>query len=127
MDMHQSIDPKELLRKLKELNPLSSEDNMDYQRHCFVTVGATAGFRPLLEEVTSDVFLKKLASSGFGHLTVQCGPDAKWFSAKISALNDHYGLRIDSFERTNDMKTHFLSCRGSKGRPAGWLRYFSCR
>ena len=111
------LDPQDLTRRLQrlQLSINDDDDEMEFKRNCFVTVGATAGFRQLLEEVLSDRFLKKLASSGFAALTVQCGPDAKWFADQVSALPDRQGLKITSFERTDDMKPYFLECRGQKG------------
>ena len=85
-------------------------------RSCFVTVGATTGFRALLEEILSDQFLSTLAAQGYGHLTVQAGPDHRWFKTCADALQDSHGLQIDSFERSHNMQHEFLRCRGQKDK-----------
>jgi len=86
-------------------------------RKCFVTVGATAGFRPLLESVATRSFLGELALYKFTKLEIQCGPDFEWFEAMMARLQpeDLHGLKVTAFDLTDDMKSHFLSCRGEKG------------
>lgn len=54
-------------------------------KYVFVTVGASASFKPLIEEVISDAFLAKLESLSFTHLNVQCGPDYEFFKAAVAA------------------------------------------
>src|SRR5207244_2831402 len=49
-------------------------------RNCFVTVGATASFKLLLEEICRPEFLVQLRQCGYTGLDVQCGPDLEWFS-----------------------------------------------
>ncbi|KAK5661656.1 hypothetical protein OQA88_9756 [Cercophora sp. LCS_1] len=95
---------------LKALQPLSN-------RRCFVTVGATAGFRQLLDEITEPAFLAFLAKSGFESLDVQCGPDHEWLTTKISNLgaDENHGVKITAFNLTNDMQGYMLRCRGEKG------------
>ena len=53
----------------------ASSDGEPLRRVAFVTVGATAGFRPLLQEVLSDAFIARLLALGYTRLVVQCGPD----------------------------------------------------
>lgn len=95
---------------LKALAPLD-------HRRCFVTVGATASFRQLLEEIAQPSFLASLADNGFECLDVQCGPDHEWFDGTISSLTDDekHGIKITTFSLTNDMQGYMLRCRGEKG------------
>ncbi|KAL2171573.1 hypothetical protein VTG60DRAFT_2406 [Thermothelomyces hinnuleus] len=91
-------------------------------RSCFVTVGATAGFRALLEEVSTAGFLQCLAEHGYTTLEVQCGPDQAVFANRVASLSDDdkHGVAIHSFGYTRDMQAHILNCRGQAGvRPAG--------
>ena len=44
---------------------------------CLVTVGATASFEKLLQEVLSERFVAKLKATGFTHLIVQYGKDGQ--------------------------------------------------
>jgi beta-1,4-N-acetylglucosaminyltransferase len=85
-------------------------------RKCFVTVGATAGFRPLLEKVADSTFFGNLSVFKFTELEVQCGPDLEWFEDKIARMRpqDLHGLKVTAFDFTDDMKSHLLSCRGEK-------------
>ncbi|KAK4214643.1 hypothetical protein QBC37DRAFT_283250 [Rhypophila decipiens] len=100
--------------------PFPADDEPDHQptqlgRHCFVTIGATAGFRQLLEEIIDDAFLRCLASFGYDTLDVQCGPDHGWFESQAAQLTETYGVRIQHFAYTDDMQTHMLESRGKAG------------
>ncbi|KAK3682112.1 glycosyltransferase family 28 C-terminal domain-containing protein [Podospora appendiculata] len=91
-------------------------------RRCFVTIGATAGFRQLLAEIIQPEFLQCLSRHGFDELDVQCGPDHPWFEEHTKTLNDTqtYGIQIRSFEYTKNMQEHMLACRSQPGvRQAG--------
>ncbi len=91
-------------------------------RRCFVTVGATAGFRSLLDEVSSPAFLRALAGHGYVRLDVQCGPDLAAFEERVARLrdNDTRGVDVRPFAYTGDMMEHLVACRGERGvRPAG--------
>ncbi|KAK8138742.1 hypothetical protein PG984_002122 [Apiospora sp. TS-2023a] len=48
---------------------------------CFVTVGATASFRSLIEEVVAPKFVAALAAQGYDTMIVQCGPDFEYFES----------------------------------------------
>ena len=54
---------------------IAPSDGETLRRVAFVTVGATAGFRPLLQEVLSEAFIDRLLALGYTRLVVQCGPD----------------------------------------------------
>lgn len=91
-------------------------------RRCFVTVGATASFRVLIEEVSSPTFLQCLAEHGYTRLDVQCGPDYQLFEQRINSLRDEdkHGIEIGMFAYTDAMADYMLACRGEAGvRPAG--------
>ena len=91
-------------------------------RRCFVTVGATAGFRSLLEEVSSAGFLQTLAEHGYTLLDVQCGPDQAAFDARVARLRDEdrHGVEVRSFAYTGGMHEYVLACRSERNvRPAG--------
>lgn len=47
------------------------------RRVAFVSVGATAGFCPLVREVLSEPFIAKLLELGYTQLVIQCGPDSE--------------------------------------------------
>jgi beta-1,4-N-acetylglucosaminyltransferase len=91
-------------------------------RRCFVTVGATAGFAALLEEVSTPGFLQCLGDHGYRFLDVQCGPDVDLFHQRISNLSDEEkgGVSVLYFGYTPDMQGYILGCRGEENvRPAG--------
>jgi hypothetical protein len=48
------------------------------RRECFVTVGATASFRSLLDQALSIPFVFRLSELKYTHLTIQCGPDLEY-------------------------------------------------
>ncbi|KAK8124921.1 glycosyltransferase family 1 protein [Apiospora kogelbergensis] len=48
---------------------------------CFVTVGATVGFRSLVTEMVTPKVVSALAKQGFDTLIVQCGPDFEYFES----------------------------------------------
>lgn len=86
-----------------------------FGRQCFITVGATAGFRQLIEEAMSDDFLRTLASLGYDRIDIQCGPDHDFFKMKASEIREFYGLKIRHFGYTGDMQSHMVECRGKAG------------
>ncbi|KAH6617299.1 hypothetical protein F5144DRAFT_660337 [Chaetomium tenue] len=91
-------------------------------RCCFVTVGATAGFRSLLDEVTTAGFFDCLANHGYTFLHIQCGPDLAAVEGRIARLSDEEkrGISVLCFRYTDDMTAHIVSCRGQDNvRPAG--------
>jgi beta-1,4-N-acetylglucosaminyltransferase len=66
---------------------------------CFVTVGATAAFRKLLEQVLTSDFTKTLAGHGYTHLLVQYGKDGKELFDEFAAnLEAHNGLTFGGFD-----------------------------
>ncbi|KAI1107063.1 glycosyltransferase family 1 protein [Jackrogersella minutella] len=93
----------------------ASEGGHRIYKCAFVTVGASASFKPLIEEVLSDAFIAKLKSLGFTHLIVQCGPDYDYFeSAKPRRdSNDSNGLNITGFPFKKDLQPWFALAAAS--------------
>ncbi|KAI1332637.1 glycosyltransferase family 1 protein [Xylariaceae sp. FL0255] len=96
--------------------PKCSKQGGRPSRTAFVTIGATAGFRPLLEEVVSGNFLDALRSLHFTHLIVQCGPDLAYFESikPKDALKSH-GLEISSFSYAPGLNEYFILASRGKG------------
>ncbi|KAI1165587.1 hypothetical protein F5B18DRAFT_610252 [Nemania serpens] len=85
-------------------------------RTAFVTIGATAGFRPLLQEVVSHKFLMTLKSLDFTNLVVQCGPDLEYFdSLRPSHAQKSYGVEITAFSYAPDLKKYFMQASRGGG------------
>lgn len=83
------------------------------ERHCLVTVGATARFTQLLTEVLEAPFLSTLRDYGFTHLTVQCGKDLEWFHNTLGSLSPKvtHGLQITGFDFVDDLTDEMVKCR----------------
>ncbi|PHH61243.1 hypothetical protein CDD81_621 [Ophiocordyceps australis] len=58
------------------------------QRHCLVTVGATVGFKQLIQQVLEPAFWAFIRDQGFTSLRIQCGPDISWASTRLVELQD---------------------------------------
>lgn len=86
-------------------------------RRCFVTVGATAAFASLLDEVGSAGFLQSLAENGFTTLDVQCGPGLASFEERMAGISDQdrHGVEVASFAYTQAMEAYLQNCRGERG------------
>ncbi|GKT90537.1 glycosyltransferase family 28 domain-containing protein [Colletotrichum tofieldiae] len=100
----------------KGTNPLGIE------RHCLVTVGATARFTQLLTEVLSPTFLDFIAENRYTHLTLQCGKDYEHFSRQVlpPLLDRHQRLEITAFDFVDDLTVEMTKCRAQPGvREAG--------
>jgi beta-1,4-N-acetylglucosaminyltransferase len=88
-------------------------------RVCLVTVGATTGFKTLIDSVLSPNFWQYIASQGFTELHVQCGPDVISASKQLTFLKDELpsGLTIDIFDvKKNLMKEEMILCRDLEGK-----------
>lgn len=64
----------------------------------FVTVGATATFKELIEEVFESHTLQALAKEGYTKLRVQAGPDADYWKSNIPPAEKIPGLEIEVFD-----------------------------
>jgi beta-1,4-N-acetylglucosaminyltransferase len=68
---------------------------------CFVTIGATASFNPLIAATLAPSFLKSLASAGYTHLLLQYGKEGqKIFQERAvdDANAEDVGISIDGFD-----------------------------
>ncbi|RDA90206.1 hypothetical protein CP533_0471 [Ophiocordyceps camponoti-saundersi (nom. inval.)] len=84
------------------------------ERHCLVTVGATVGFRALLEPVLEPSFWLFLKAESFTTLHIQAGPDARWASSRVAALRHEMpsGFDVQVFDLTADlMRDQMLRCK----------------
>ncbi|KAI0451197.1 hypothetical protein F5B21DRAFT_488059 [Xylaria acuta] len=96
------------------LNP--DKQHVKLARTAFVTIGATAGFRSLLQEVVSPKFLTTLRSLNFTDLVVQCGPDLEYFGAiRPDHAPTSYGVEITTFSYAPDLKQYYLQASQSDG------------
>ncbi|KAL8392559.1 hypothetical protein RB595_002666 [Gaeumannomyces hyphopodioides] len=85
-------------------------------RRAFVTVGATASFRPLLAEILRPSFLAWMVRYGFDNIQVQCGPDLAWFRSMVDQLDFDLGnLKISCFRYTTNMRDFIIPCRPVEG------------
>ncbi|KAI2779756.1 glycosyltransferase family 1 protein [Daldinia loculata] len=77
-------------------------------KYAFVTIGASASFKLLIEEVLSEAFLAKLKSLDFTHLIIQCGPDYDYFlSAEPEPCpDDPNELLITGFTYHDDIRRY---------------------
>ncbi|KAJ5476602.1 hypothetical protein N7475_002331 [Penicillium sp. IBT 31633x] len=66
---------------------------------CFVTVGATASFKKLLEQVLTSQFLEILAERGYTHLLVQYGKDGQQiFQSFVDSEQSYHGITLGGFD-----------------------------
>ncbi|KAK2027693.1 glycosyltransferase family 28 domain-containing protein [Colletotrichum zoysiae] len=92
------------------------------ERHCLVTVGATARFTQLLTEVLGPAFLDFLVENRYTHLNLQCGKDYEHFSRQVlpPLLGRHPDLEITAFDFVDDLTVEMIKCRTQPGvREAG--------
>jgi beta-1,4-N-acetylglucosaminyltransferase len=91
------------------------------ERHCLVTIGATARFTQLLHEVLQPDFLNHLAANNFTHLTLQCGTDLAQVREDLLALVPRPALQIATFAFVDDLVPDMVRCRAdpAAGRAAG--------
>ncbi|KAI8165654.1 hypothetical protein K4K49_008365 [Colletotrichum sp. SAR 10_70] len=94
---------------------------MFLERHCLVTVGATARFTQLLTEVVSPTFLNFLVGDRYTHLTLQCGKDYEHFSRNIlpTLVPRWPTLEITAFDFVDDLTVEMTKCQAAAGRERG--------
>ncbi|KAJ5109204.1 family 28 glycosyltransferase [Penicillium angulare] len=78
---------------------------------CFVTVGATASFERLVEEVLDEAFFKTLANNKFTHLIVQYGKDTKVLVNELLDKNPNnspgrHGIILNTFDFAPDLSRY---------------------
>lgn len=89
------------------------------ERICLVTVGATAGFKKLVDTVLLPSFWQYIASQGFTQLHIQCGPDVAWASKQLTLVKNDIPseLTIDIFDvKKNLMKEEMTLCKDVAGK-----------
>ncbi|KAI1473488.1 glycosyltransferase family 1 protein [Daldinia eschscholtzii] len=93
------------------------------RKYVFVTIGASASFKLLIEEVLSGAFLAKLKSLGFTHLTIQCGPDYDYFLTAKPKENpdDPNDLLVEGFPYHDDIR-RFMKLTTANDDPNMGLR-----
>ncbi|ELQ37395.1 hypothetical protein OOU_Y34scaffold00597g21 [Pyricularia oryzae Y34] len=95
--------------------PAAEAAHSHLPRRAFVTIGATAGFRSLLEQVLRPEFLRWMRGYGFVRMTVQCGSDLEWFRSSLAAVADTCGVEVDCFQYTTSMRDYIMPCRPVEG------------
>ncbi|KAJ5295938.1 hypothetical protein PENANT_c001G04991 [Penicillium antarcticum] len=76
---------------------------------CFVTVGATASFEKLIEQVLSPQFLETLAERRYTHLLIQYGKGgSEAFSSFANGKQSAHGLTIGGFESKPSLDEELL-------------------
>lgn len=88
------------------------------EQFCLVTVGATVGFKTLVEGVLHPEFWHFLRSKRFTHLRIQCGPDIPWASQRLASFQHEApeGLEIQVFETSkNLMREEMTLCQAKSG------------
>ncbi|GJC98075.1 UDP-N-acetylglucosamine transferase subunit alg13 [Colletotrichum higginsianum] len=101
---------------------VDSKKTLGVERHCLVTVGATARFTQLLTEVLGSTFLDFIAANRYTHLTLQCGDDYDHFSRHVlpPLLERYPTLQITAFAFVDDLAVEMAKCRAHPGlREAG--------
>lgn len=70
------------------------------QKVCFVTIGATAAFDPLLKAVLTPRFLQALQASGYTSLSLQYGKNGHDILADFEASGqaENHGIEITGFD-----------------------------
>lgn len=99
------------------------------RRECFITIGATAAFRSLLEQSLSPLFLDTLCALSYTHLTVQCGPELTHFESIVATQPDHIhdssstaprtirGIEVKSFDFNKfGLGQEMRGCTAQKGK-----------
>ena len=91
---------------------------------CFVTIGATASFSRLIQDVLSPAFFEALEHNGYTELLVQYGQDGQelFNSCITAAKNTESGSVIDvtgfALDKTG-LATYMKRAKGGKDGPEG--------
>jgi len=69
------------------------------RRECFVTIGATAGFKALIDAVLAPKFLQTLSELQYTRLIIQAGPDMPHYHAvKPTSSETSYDIEVSAFD-----------------------------
>lgn len=114
-----NLDERERFKRVIRLSLNSDDETMG--RRLLVTGGATVPFVGLLEEATSEDFLKALQDQGFTHAYLQCGGAHEKIEARLKGNGRGGNLQIETFAFCRDLKSLMKEhCRGEQGvQPAG--------
>ncbi|KAK7753936.1 N-acetylglucosaminyldiphosphodolichol N-acetylglucosaminyltransferase catalytic subunit alg13 [Diatrype stigma] len=107
------VEKKKKARSVQSLasadNAANAEDRDDAgrlvpprRRVAFVSVGATAGFCPLVREVLSEPFIARLLKLGYTQLVIQCGPDSEIVEAHFPKEEDEEEDEIEELQLQPD-------------------------
>lgn len=99
--------------------PMATSVSQELRRECFVTVGATASFRTLIDSVLTSAFIDTITDLGYTHLTIQCGPDVAYAKSKARSLEESSGLNgiklaLFDFNRLG-LGAEMRGCKGLEG------------
>lgn len=96
-------------------DPSASTRGVKVTKHCFVTIGATASFRTLIDAVTQPAFIGSLTKHGYTNLDVQCGPDLTLFQEKEKALKILPSIKVTGFDFDGaGLTKHMVKCKARK-------------
>lgn len=90
------------------------------QKLCFVTIGATASFDPLISAALSPEFLEALQASGYTDLVLQHGAEGvliiKEFHRTFGRMNaNQWGINVSGFDFNKEGLGKEM--RAAKGNP----------
>lgn len=92
---------------------------------CFVTIGATASFDPLIKATTSPSFLKALNDAGYTDLLLQYGKEGKVLLEQCNEAHSlhsekGYGITIKGFDFNSEgLGSEMRAAKGEQGGAGG--------
>ena len=100
--------------------PVSTTVSQELRRECLVTVGATASFQTLIDNVLTSAFIDTISILGYTRLTIQCGPDVAYAKSKARALEESSGLKgvklkLFDFNKLG-LGSEMRVCKGVEGK-----------
>ncbi|OTB09063.1 glycosyltransferase family 1 protein [Hypoxylon sp. CI-4A] len=96
----------------------ANEKNPGLKKYAIVTVGASASFKSLIEEVLSEAFIDRLVALGFTRLVVQFGPDLEFFK---SAKPHREELSVTGLSYDKDLRRLFSLTAPAAERARGLI------
>ncbi|KAI9849809.1 MAG: N-acetylglucosaminyldiphosphodolichol N-acetylglucosaminyltransferase catalytic subunit alg13 [Sclerophora amabilis] len=95
------------------------------KRLCFVTIGATAGFAPLISAALDAPFLKSLRDAGYTDLLIQHGEDGSKIFEEFILQHEHgsagrFGMNINGFDfNKKGLDEEMRAAKGGSGGAEG--------
>ncbi|KAK2737977.1 N-acetylglucosaminyldiphosphodolichol N-acetylglucosaminyltransferase catalytic subunit alg13 [Myotisia sp. PD_48] len=122
MDQDNYISPRMTAGNTTDMTSEESQtsrkmDSRQPKKVCFVTVGATASFNSLIQEILSEPFLRALKEHQYTHLNVQYGAWGEslfrnFLSEHGPTLKDDYGITLDGFDfNVNGLKQEMCAAK----------------